>query len=425
MSILLLVIFIGLMIVGVPLAISLGMATVCALLFFTDIPLSLVSQSMYSSMNSFIMVAVPLFILAGILMDEGGVAEKIFNFARGLVGWMPGGLGHVAIVANVIFAGMSGSSVAEVASIGNISIKAMSRNKYPLGYATALSLSTSMLATIIPPSILMVIAASVANVSIGKALIGGLIPGIMIAVLFMIFNYYYSTKHHYGVREKFNFPQLKKGFIEAIPALLVPVILLGGILSGVFTPTESAAIAVLYTLLISLFLYRTISFKQLPGIFFKTAKMTGTILFIAVTAKPASMIFELDGLPAKVANMIGSISTGPIGIMLILLVFFILVGMFMDATAAIFILIPILMPAVVAAGVDPVFFIVFTVIILSFGLITPPVGVCLYAACNITGLKMEEVTRATMPWMIVTVAIMILFAIFPSLITGPLQWFGI
>jgi tripartite ATP-independent transporter DctM subunit len=425
MSILLLVIFVVLMIVGVPLAISLGMATVCALLFFTDIPLSLVSQSMYSSMNSFIMVAVPLFILAGMLMDEGGVAEKIFNFARGLVGWMPGGLGHVAIVANVIFAGMSGSSVAEVASIGNISIKAMTRNKYPLGYATALSLSTSMLATIIPPSILMVIAASVANVSIGQALVGGLIPGIIIAVLFMVFNYYYSTKHQYGVREKFNPSLLKKSFIEAVPALLVPVILLGGILSGIFTPTESAGIAVLYTLLISLFLYRTISFKQLPGIFFKTAKMTGTILFIAVTAKPASMIFELDGLPARVASLISSISTGPIGIMLILLVFFILVGMFMDATAAIFILIPILMPAVVAVGVNPVFFIVFTVIILSFGLITPPVGVCLYAACNITGLKMEEVTRATMPWMIVTVAIMILFAIFPSLITGPLQWFGI
>jgi tripartite ATP-independent transporter DctM subunit len=424
-SIFLLVVFLLLMVIGVPLAVSLGVATVCSLLLYTDIPLSIVSQSMYSSMNSFIMVAVPLFILAGILMDEGGVADKIFNFAKGLVGWMPGGLGHVSIVSNVIFAGMAGSSVAEVASIGNISIKAMTKNNYPIGYATALSLSTSMLATIIPPSILMVVAASVANVSIGQALVGGLVPGLLISALFMVFNYYYATKHHYGVREKFDFELLRKGFIEAIPALLVPVILLGGILSGIFTPTESAAVAVLYTLVISLFLYRTITFKQLPAIFFKTAKMTGTILFIAVTAKPASLIFEMDGLPAKVGAAVSSMATGPIGIMLILLVFFIIVGMFMDATAAIFILVPILMPAVTAVGVNPVFFIIFTVIILSFGLITPPVGVCLYAACNITGLKMEQVTRATMPWMIVTVAIMILFAIFPSLITVPLEWFGI
>jgi tripartite ATP-independent transporter DctM subunit len=424
-SIFLLVVFVVLMVVGVPLAVSLGVATVSSLLIFTDIPLSIVSQSMYSSMNSFIMVAVPLFILAGILMDEGGVADKIFNFARGLVGWMTGGLGQVSIVSNVIFAGMAGSSVAEVASIGNISIKAMTKNNYPLGYATALSLSTSMLATIIPPSILMVIAASVANVSIGQALIGGLIPGLLVAAIFMVFNYYFAAKNKYGVREKFSGKLLWKGFIEAIPALLVPVILLGGILSGIFTPTESAAVAVLYTLLISLFLYRTITLKQLPAIFFKTAKMTGTILFIAVTAKPASLVFEMDGLPARIAGAISSMASGPIGIMLILLVFFIIVGMFMDATAAIFILVPILMPAVTAVGVDPVFFIIFTVIILSFGLITPPVGVCLYAACNITGLSMEEVTRATLPWMIITVGIMILFAVFPSLITVPLQWFGI
>ncbi|WP_314002047.1 TRAP transporter large permease [uncultured Paenibacillus sp.] len=421
----LLVLFLFLMIIGVPIAVSLGISTVFALLLFTDIPLSLISQSMYSSMNSFIMVAVPLFILAGMIMDEGGIAERIFNFAKSLVGWLTGGLGHVSIVANVIFAGMAGSSVAEVASIGNISIKAMTKNKYPQEYATALSLASSMLATIIPPSILMVIAASVANVSIGKALIGGLIPGVIIAALFMAFNYVYSRKKGYGERIKFSFGELRSSFIQAIPALLVPVILLGGILSGYFTPTESAAVAVLYSLAISLFLYKTIKLRQLPRLFFQTAKVTGTILFIAVTAKPAGLIFEMDGLPSRVGSFIGSLSDQPIVIMLLLLVFYILVGMFMDATAAIFILVPILLPTVTGLGIDPVFFIVFTVIILSFGLITPPVGVCLYAACNITGLSLEKVTRSAVPWMAVTILIMIIFAIFPGVITGPISWFGL
>ena len=295
MSITLLALFMVFMAVGAPLAIALGVASIGSLVIFTDIPLSLIIQSMYSSMNSFIMVAVPLFILTGILMDEGGVAEKIFNFANALVGWSHGGLGNVTVVSSVIFAGMSGSSVADVASVGRISISAMSKNGYPLGYASALALITSMLATIIPPSILMVIAASVANISIGQALFAGVIPGLIVATVFMLYNYYYCRKNHVGTKVPFSFRNLGRQFVIAIPALMVPIILLGGMLSGWFTPTEAAAVSVLYTLFVAMFVYRNICFNQLPRIFFQTCKLTGTILFIAVTAKPAGWIFEFDG----------------------------------------------------------------------------------------------------------------------------------
>ncbi len=423
MSIFLLVLFFILLFLGIPIAVSLGISTVLTVLLFTDVPLSIVIQSMYSSMNSFIMVAVPLFILAGIIMDEGGVANRIFDFARSVIGWMTGGLGHVNVLASLIFAGMAGSSVADVASTGRITINAMTRNNYPLQYATGLTLISSMLASIIPPSILMVIAASTAGVSVGKALIGGLIPGVIIAVAYMVYNYIYCKRHDIGEHVKFDVKHLKRDFGKAFPALLAPVILLGGILSGYFTPTEAAAVAVLYTLIVVLFIYRDISIKELPSIFYRTTKLTGTILFIAVTAKPASWVFEYDGLPTRIAAAITNFSEDKLVIMFLLCVFLVIVGMFMDATAAIFILVPILMPTISVVGIDPVFFVIFLVMLLSFGLITPPIGVCLYAACNITGLKLEQVAKATVPWIIITFAILVVFILFPSLVTVPLEWY--
>ena len=423
MSLALLALFLGMMVFGIPLAVAMGISSVVVLFAYTDIPLNLMTQSMFSSMNSFIMVAVPLFILSGILMDEGGVADKIFRFANALLGWSRGGLGNVTVFSSVIFAGMSGSSVADVASVGRISISAMTKNGYPLGYATALALTTSMLATIIPPSILMVIAASVANVSISQVLFAGIIPGVLIAVIFMLYNYYICRKNNYGTMLKFSARELRVEFMNAIPALLTPIILLGGMLSGHFTPTEAAGIAVLYTLAVSIFVYKSIKWRQLPEIFIRTVKLTGTILFIAVTAKPAGWIFEYDGLPGQVATAIGNVTQNPMLIMLIIYVFFVIVGMFMDATAAIYIVTPILLPTILKVGIDPVYFIVFMVITLAFGLVTPPVGVCLYAAVNMTGLKFEEIVKASVPWMLITALALIVFILFPQLITVPVKWF--
>lgn len=419
MSIALLVIFLVLMALGVPIAVSLGIASVATIAVFTDMPVGVTIQSMFTSMNSFVMVGVPLFILAGSLMDEGGVADKIYNFCDAAVGWIFGGLGHVSVLCSILFAGMSGSSVAAIASIGKMSINALEKKGYPKEYATAINLAGSMLASIIPPSILMIVAASVANISVGQALLAGFVPGIIIGIIFMVYNYIYCKKTGIGEKSKFDIKKLATTFVQAIPALLVPVILLLGMFTGIYTPTEAAAIAVAYTIIISIYIYKNLKWSDIPRIIKAKARSTGSILFVAITAKPACFIFELDGLPAKVAGTISGISTNPYIIMLLIFVFLIIVGMFMDATAAIYILVPILLPAVVAVGIDPLFFIVFLIITLSFGLITPPVGVCLYAAENVTGLSIETIVKATMPWIILTTVIIIGLIFVPQIITGP------
>ena len=422
MSLVLILLFLGLMFLGVPIAVSLGAASVIVMATMTTLPLSMAAQSMFTAMNSFIMVAVPLFILCGSLMDEGGIADRIYDLAEALVGWIYGGLGHVSVVVNMLFAGMSGSSVAAIASIGKMSINALEKKGYPKDYATAINLSGSMLASVIPPSILMINAAATGNVSIGQALLAGLIPGIIIGLIFMVYNYLYCKRHNIGDRVQFSGKKLGKAFVRAIPALLTPVILLGGVYTGIYTPTEGAAIAVVYTCIVSIYVFKNLKWRDIPRIMMKNARSTGTILFVAIAAKPASLLFEIDGLPSKVANMIAGISDNRIVILLVLYIFLIVVGMFMDATAAIFILVPILLPAVQAVGVSPLFFVVFLVITLSFGLITPPVGVCLYAAENVTGLPLEKIIKASVPWIGLIAISLVIFILFPQIIEVPVSW---
>lgn len=422
MSIFLIILFFVLMFLGIPVAVSLGFSSVLTLMLFTDIPLTLISQSMFSSMNSFIMVAVPLFILAGNIMDKGGVGDKIFNFANSMVGWMPGGLGHVNIVTSLIFAGMSGSSVADVAGLGVLEMSAMEKHGYDKEYSAAITVATSTLATMIPPSILMIVAASVANVSVGKALVGGVIPGLMIAVIFMVYNHLYCKKHGIGDRSKFSFQIFYKSLLVSVPAMLVPVIILIGMFTGIVTPTEAAAIAVVYSTIISITIYKGFKFSAIPRLLINTTKTTGTILFIAVTAKSANWIFEFDGLPVKIAASITSITSNPILIMLVVLAFLVVVGMIMDATAAIYIVVPILLPAVTSVGGDPLFFVVFLVLALSLGLITPPVGVCLYAATSVTGLRLEQIVPKLMPWIFILILSLVTMAVFPAIIMGPINF---
>lgn len=422
MSIAIMLLFLLLMFLGVPIAVALGASSIGVMATMSNLPLNMAAQSMFTAMNSFIMVAVPLFILRGSLMDEGGIADRIYELAEALVGWIYGGLGHVSVVVNMIFAGMSGSSVAAIASIGKMSINALEKKNYPKDYATAINLAGSMLASVIPPSVLMINAAAIGGVSIGQALLAGFIPGIIIGIIFMIYNYYYCKKHGIGDRVKFQPKKLGTAFVRAIPALLTPVILLGGVYTGIYTPTEGAAIAVVYTILVSIYLYKNLTWKDIPRIIAKNARSTGVILFVAIAAKPASLLFEIDGLPMTVANLIAGISSSRIIILLVLYAFLILVGMFMDATAAIFILVPILLPAVTKVGVSPLFFVVFLVITLSFGLITPPVGVCLYAAESVTKLPIEKIIKASIPWILLIAASLLIFILLPQIIEAPVSW---
>lgn len=425
MSLVLLALFLTMSVFGIPLAVALGLSSVIAIVMFTSTPVDLMAQSMFSAMNSFLLVAVPLFILVGILMERGRVAERLFDFAEATVGWLPGGLGHVNVASSVIFGGVSGSSVADIASIGAIEIKAMERHGFPKGYAVGLTLCTSTLSSIVPPSILIVIAGSIANASIGTLLVAGLVPGLFIAFAFMVFNHIYAVRHGFNPPTPFNLRLVIKTGLAAILPMLTPVILLVGIVDGYFTPTEAAGIAVLYTLFLSVILYRTISPRELPGIFIETARTSGTILFIAATAKLAAWVFTYDGLPAQVASFLGAISTGPTMALVLIFFFLIIVGMFMDAIAAMFILIPVLLPPAVSLGVDPIHFLVIMVITLTLGLVTPPVGVCLFAVAQVSKMSIEDVVKGSLAPMSILIAAILALVLFPSLTLWPIRMLGL
>ena len=424
MSIFLLVVFLGLGALGVPLAISLGLASAATIVLYSSTPISVLSESMFSAMNSFLLVAVPLFILVGQLMERGKVADRIFDFAQSTVGWLPGGMGHVNVVSSVIFGGISGSSVADIASLGVVEINAMMRHGFAKGYASGMTLATSTLSSIVPPSILMVIGGSIANQSIGLLLVAGLVPGLFIAFALMVYNHVYSVRNGVAKPTPFDGRHLLRTGLRAILPMLTPVILMVGILDGYFTPTEAAATAVLYTFAIAFFVLRTLKLGDLPRLFIDTARISGNILFIAATAKLAAWVFAFDGLPVKVAGMLGSVASGPTMVMAIVFAFLLVVGMFMDAIAAMFILIPVLLQPVVSLGVDPIHFIVIVVVTLTLGLVTPPVGVCLFAVAKVMNMTIEEVVVGSMGPVTILMLSIVAMVLFPPLVIGPLKLLG-
>ncbi|WP_320198804.1 TRAP transporter large permease [Agrobacterium sp. rho-13.3] len=424
MSLFLLISFFGLSMLGIPLAVALALASVATLWLFTSMPMDLLSHTMFSSMNSFLLVAVPLFILVGTVMERGRVAERIFDFAEAIVGWLPGGLGHVNVISSVIFSGVSGSSVADIASVGAIEIKAMERHGFPKGYAVGMTLCTATLSSIIPPSILVVIAGSIANVSIGTLLVAGLVPGLFIAFAFMVFNHFYSVYYGYNPPSPFNFRVVVVTGLRAILPMLTPLILIIGIASGLFTPTEAAAIAVVYVAVLGILVYRTLPVREVPEILISTARISGTILFIAATSQIAAWVFTYDGLPEQVAELLKAMHLGPLTGMLVIFVFLLIIGIFMEAIPAMFILIPVLMPPVQAIGIDPIHFLIVTVMTLTLGLVTPPVGVCLFAAAQVANMRVEDVIRGSLaPMAVLTLAIFAL-VLFPVLTLGPIRLLG-
>ncbi len=424
MSWVLIGIFLALSLMGIPLAVSLGLAAVIVLYLY-GFDLSIVPQIMTTSMNSFILVAVPLFILAGNLMERGGMSERIFNFATSIVGRWRGGLGHVNVVASMIFGGISGSSVADVASLGPLEIKAMTERKYPKPYSAALMLVTSTLASVIPPSILLIVAAVTAQESVAAALAGGLGPGLLLAALFILINYIITVRRNYGEVVAIGLRQGIRMFLVAIPALVTPVVILYGIFGGFITPTEAAAVGVVYTIFVSALFYRVLRWRNVPVILIQTAKTTGTILFIAMSASIATYVFTVDGLPGQVSEGLLAISNNQVVALALMGLILIVLGMFMDIIAAIFLLVPVLTPAAVAVGLDPIHFLVFMVMALSVGLTTPPVGVCLFAASYVSGLSIERIARAAVPFYVVLLVFLVLIALVPAIVLWPVSLFNV
>lgn len=420
MSLTLLAIFVVLFLLGVPLAVALGVSVVGTMLIY-DIPLDLLAQTMLSSMNSFLLVAVPLFVLAGNVMAGGGISDRIFSGAQVFFGRFRGGLGHVNIAASAVFGGISGSSVADVVSLGKIEIKAMTDHKYPRPYAAALTMATSTLSSVMPPSILIIIAASTAGISVGAALAGGLGPAAVLIIVLMVVNFIIAARNGYGQVQRTTFKKGARTVVAAVPALGGPIVILVGMFGGAFTPTEAAAIAVFYSLLVGAFVYRDMKWREMPKMVIDAGLTSGTILFIAMTANVATYIFTIDGLPARVSNWLLSITSQPTLVMLLVGVILVLIGTVMDIVAAILLTVPVLMPAAMSAGVDPIHFVVFLVAALSIGLVTPPVGVALFATSYVSKLPMEVIVKAAVPHYAVMAVAIVVLAVFPALITWPAQ----
>lgn len=385
---------------------------------FTNVPLDMVATKLAFSANNFTLLAIPFFLLAGKLMNTGSITTRIFKFCNTLIGWIPGGLGHANILASVVFAGMSGSAVADAAGLGTIEIKAMEKEGFDTDFSAAVTAASSTIGPIIPPSIpLIVFGVSAGGVSIAKLLIGGVVPGLLVAVCLSVMVYFFAVKRKYP-KSRFPTGKLLWGdFKHAFWPLLTPVILIGGILSGIFTPTEGAAVASLYAFILTMFIYREINWKDFALILRDTAKESASIMFIVCASSLYGYLLTRTQLPTLFMNMIFSITESKVVILLLLNVFFLIIGCFMETNAALIILVPILAPLANALGIDLLHLGVMIVLNLMIGLLTPPVGMCLYATANVAKISLDEMIKAVAPFYIPLLLALLLVTFIPGIVT--------
>ena len=405
------------LILQVPIGISIGLAIICYMVLFPDVTsLRYFSTSMFSSVDTFPLMAVPFFILAGAIMKGGGLSRRIVEFAKTLVGGTPGGLAIVTIIACAFFGAVSGSSPATVAAIGSIMIPYMVDEGYDLKFATAVTTCAGILGAIIPPSIPMVIYGVAAHASVGKMFIGGFGPGILCMCLLILTVRYIAKKHGWqGSGERFSFRIAWASFREATWALLVPIIILGGIYGGIFTPTESAAVAVVYGIFVGIYVYKELQWGQLHSHLVSSALMTGAVLIIASTATMLGRLMTIEQIPDMIATGLMAVSNNKYVILMLLNVFLFFVGMVMDTLGAILILAPLLVPLVIKLGLDPVHFGMVMVLNLVIGFVTPPVGINLFVACALTKVDFLQLSKACVPFICALLVAQILVTLIPAI----------
>ena len=402
------------LITGVPVALALGGSSLLFVLVTGKVPDVVVAHRMINGIDSFPLLAVPFFILAGSLMNAVGITNRIFAFATACVGWMPGGLGHVNIGASVIFAGMSGAAVADAGGLGTIEIKAMRDAGYDVDFSVGVTAASSTIGPIIPPSLPMVIYGVMASASIGQLFAAGFVPGILMALALMVMVWWYSRKRNYPRDSSFSFRILWQTFKRAFMSLMTPVIIVGGILSGAVTPTEAAAAAVAWALFLGLIWYRTLNLRRFIRVSMETIETTSIILLIVAGASIFAWILTSNRVTENFVNMVTSLTDNPILVLLILNVILFIVGFFMETIAAITILVPVMLPVATQVGIDPVHFGVIIVLNLMIGLLTPPVGMVLYVLSRVSGVPFERCTKATLPFLIPLVLVLLLITFVPQ-----------
>lgn len=415
MAVLLVLVFIVCIAIGVPICYGLGLVSFLGICSLPAIPNTVVFTKMFNGLNSFTLLAVPLFILAANLMNEGEITEKLIDCCNALVGHFRGGLAYSNILVSMIFAGISGSSQADTAGVGKIFIPAMEKQGYDKGTSVGVTAASSTLGSIIPPSITMVVYAGIANVSTGALFMTGILPGILLGLAMMAVVRFYSKRKNFPKSERVPIRAALKLLFRSMPALLTPIILIGGIVSGLFTPTESAAFACMYALLVGIFFYRTIRLQKLPGILVETMKMSSLSLFALATANALGELLSYYQLNVMVQNFFLGLAGGRLIFLLVVVLFFLFIGTFMDAVPAMILFVPIILPSAAALGISPIILGLIIVVTLALGLVTPPYGLCLLLASSISGIRIEDAFRGTLPYFLSSLAVLLLLILFPEI----------
>lgn len=415
MAVLLVLVFIVCIAIGVPICYGLGLVSFLGICSLPAIPNTVVFTKMFNGLNSFTLLAVPLFILAANLMNEGEITEKLIDCCNALVGHFRGGLAYSNILVSMIFAGISGSSQADTAGVGKIFIPAMEKQGYDKGTSVGVTAASSTLGSIIPPSITMVVYAGIANVSTGALFMTGILPGILLGLAMMAVVRFYSKRKGFPKSERVPIRAALKFLFRSMPALLTPIILIGGIVSGLFTPTESAAFACMYALLVGIFFYRTIRLQKLPGILVETMKMSSLSLFALATANALGELLSYYQLNVMVQNFFLGLAGGRLIFLLVVVLFFLFIGTFMDAVPAMILFVPIILPSAAALGISPIILGLIIVVTLALGLVTPPYGLCLLLASSISGIRIEDAFRGTLPYFLSSLAVLLLLILFPEI----------
>lgn len=406
----------GCILLGAPIFVALGMGTTMSIMLEGTFPLTLVPQRMFAGLDSWPIMAIPMFMLAGNLMDQGGMSKRIVEFANASIGFVKGSLAMVAVLASMIFAAISGSATAGTAAIGSIMTPAFREKGYNMSFVTVLLSAAGSIGPIIPPSILMVLIGYSTGASVGQLFLGGFIPGVMIGVALMVYSYIHASRggDAYLQTTKFDPKEARRTLFSALPGLGLPIIIIGGIISGVFSATEAAAVATLYGFLVGMFIYKEITLKDLPAIFIKSAVTAASIMIITGAAYIFAWFITAKQVPQLLIGFLNSYITAEWQFLIFLNVVLFIVGMFMESFSAIIVLMPIFFPVATAYGIDPIHFGVIVCINLAIGYVTPPYGATLFVACGLTGKSVREVVRFVPPVILAMLVVLLIVTYLPQ-----------
>ncbi len=416
MGITLFVAFFALVALSVPIAIALGLSSVIALVLHSHTSLMVIVQKVYGGVDSFTLMAIPFFILAGAVMSSGGVSKRLVDLAGAILGKTTGGLAQVTTVACTFFGAISGSAPATTAAIGSVMVKPMVEKGYEPAYAAAVAAASGTIGLLIPPSITLVIYGVITGTSIAKLFMGGVFPGLIMSAAIMAVNYLHCSRHDYRGGEPSSLGRVVTGARRSVFALMMPLIILGGIYGGVFTPTEAAVVAVFYGLLVGIYIHRELSLGQIPGILLDTGKSTAVIMFLIATAHIFSYLLASERIPEKLTVAMLGVSSDPHVLLAMIVVSLLVVGTFLDNAVAVVLMTPIFYPVILQAGIDPIFFGVLMILTLAIGQITPPVGLCLFVACNIAKVGIERLSFRVLTYILALILVVAILIAIPEII---------